>query len=275
MLRLPTIEGIIRRRLLVNFRADPQVIARLLPSGFRPKLHRGYAIVGICLIRLEEVRPLGFPRALGMYSENAAHRIAVEWDADADCTAATAVTIETNTAPRIRREGVYIPRRDTGSILNALAGGRVFPGEQYHSRFAVEDDGTTIRFSMQSHELCDYQDSRHAENSRAGESVAIHLEAHTAASLPDTSVFRSLEEASAYFEGGCIGYSATCDTIRLDGIELRTARWEVQPLQVSRVHSSYFRDEKRFPPGTIEFDHALIMRNIPHEWHSIPDYGAA
>jgi hypothetical protein len=39
-MKLPTIEGIIRRRILVNFRVDPRVIRSILPSRFRLKLHR-------------------------------------------------------------------------------------------------------------------------------------------------------------------------------------------------------------------------------------------
>ena len=36
---------------------------------------------------------------------------------------------------------------------------------------------------------------------------------------------------------------------------------------IEKVYSSYFADEKRFPKGSVEFDHTLIMRNIAHEWH--------
>ena len=97
-MRLPTVHGIIGRRLLVNFRAEPEVVQRHLPSPFRPKLHDGRAVAGICLIRLEDIRPRWFPRMLGLSSENAAHRIAVLWDDDNGS-----------------HEGVYIPRRDTGS----------------------------------------------------------------------------------------------------------------------------------------------------------------
>jgi hypothetical protein len=100
-MRPPKVHGVIRRRLLVNFRVDPAVVAALLPAPFRPKRHDGWAVAGICLIRLEEIRPKGFPRLAGLSSENAAHRIAVEWD-------------EGGTT----REGVYIPRRDTGSLGN-------------------------------------------------------------------------------------------------------------------------------------------------------------
>ncbi|WP_218137711.1 hypothetical protein [Streptomyces sp. 2131.1] len=40
----------------------------------------GHAVTGICLLRLGSVRPVRAPKALGLRSENAAHRIAVEWD---------------------------------------------------------------------------------------------------------------------------------------------------------------------------------------------------
>jgi hypothetical protein len=75
--RVPRVHGIIRRRLLVNFRVDPVMIQRLLPPRFRPKLHDGHAVAGICLIRLEQIRPRRFPSIVGVSSENAAHRIAV------------------------------------------------------------------------------------------------------------------------------------------------------------------------------------------------------
>jgi hypothetical protein len=41
--------------------------------------------------------------------------------------------------------------------------------------------------------------------------------------------------------------------------------------EVRRVYSSYFSDAERFPQGSIEFDHALIMRNVAHEWHKADD----
>ena len=78
-MRIPILKGTIKRRLLVNFRIDPAAIQQALPSPFRPKLHSGYAIAGICLIRLQHIRPAVLPAAIGFSSENAAHRIAVEW----------------------------------------------------------------------------------------------------------------------------------------------------------------------------------------------------
>lgn len=103
-MRLPIINGLIRRRLLVNFRVNEGVMSRFLPPPFRPKLHNGYAIAGICLIRLEQIRPNWLPSFCGLSSENAAHRIAVLWDDPSGET----------------REGVFVPRRDTGSRLTIL-----------------------------------------------------------------------------------------------------------------------------------------------------------
>jgi hypothetical protein len=105
----PRLSSVIERRLLVNYRADPQAAAELLPAPLRPQQVGGWAVAGICLIRLGQVRPHWIPGRFGLCSENAAHRIAVEWD-----------------GPRGLETGVYIARRDSESAVNVLAGGRLF-----------------------------------------------------------------------------------------------------------------------------------------------------
>lgn len=238
-MRLPVIQGIIRRRVLVNFRIDPDVMQAQLPSRFRPKLHRGHAVAGICLIRLEAIRPRLVPSALGLSSENAAHRIAVTWAAGSG---------ETN-------EGVFIPRRDTDSLVSSLAGGRLFPGEHHRAQFDIAESSEKLEIRMASDD---------------GE-VSVRVAGRVGGDFPQSSLFRSLSEASAFFERGSLGYSMTRQAQRLDGLELRTQSWQVEPLQVDDVDSSYFGDPKRFPPGTVEFDCALAMRDLVHEWHSADD----
>ena len=238
-MRIPILKGTIKRRLLVNFRVDPAAIQKLLPALFRPKLHRGHAIAGICLIRLEHIRPAGLPALIGVSSENAAHRIAVQW----------------TDASGIAREGVFIPRRDTGSRLTSLAGGRFFPGEHHHARFTVSDDGHRIDLAMEADD----------------QQVSVRVVGDTSDTLPESSCFDSLLGASAFVEGGCLGYSVTHDEARLDGLLLRTLEWRVEALAATEAHSSYFEDRSRFPAGTVEFDHALVMRDILHEWHPAED----
>ncbi|MBM4074009.1 MAG: hypothetical protein FJ271_34625 [Planctomycetes bacterium] len=101
--------------------------------------------------------------------------------------------------------------------------------------------------------------------------MAVQLRAHESDSLPESSCFESLAESSAYFEGGSVGYSVTRDCCRLDGIRLQTDRWQVRPLAVEQVESSFFADEKAFSAGSVTFDHALIMRDISHQWHGEAD----
>jgi hypothetical protein len=89
--------------------------------------------------------------------------------------------------------------------------------------------------------------------------------------LPAGSVFGSLAEASQFFETGTLGYSVTSDPGRYDGIELRCKSWQVTPLHVDRLESTFFDDLTVFTPGSATFDCALLMRGIEHEWHSRED----
>ena len=64
-MQIPVIRGVIDRRILVNYRVDAAVLARLLPAPFRPKLVNGAGMAGVCLIRLRDIRPRFLPRWLG------------------------------------------------------------------------------------------------------------------------------------------------------------------------------------------------------------------
>jgi hypothetical protein len=93
------------------------------------------------------------------------------------------------------------------------------------------------------------------------------VEGHVAEELPPTSIFGSLKEASDFFEKGSLGYSVTPKPDQFDGLELRSFNWQVQPLAVDKVESSFFENRALFSPGSVEFDCALLMRGIDHEWH--------
>ncbi len=239
---IPTLEGTIDRRLLVNYRVDPNYLQRLLPDPFRPKLIHGMGVAGICLIRLKQLRPQTMPAPLGFSSENAAHRIAVEWEERGEY-----------------REGVYIPRRDTSSHFNTLVGGRLFPGIHHHARFQVREEGECFCVRMVSDD---------------GE-TQVAVEAHVASHLPEHSIFTSLEEASAFFEQGSLGYSVTNQAGKLDGLELQCGNWKVEPLQVTKAQSSFFDDLRQFPSGSATLDCALLMRSIHHKWYVRESFSSA
>jgi hypothetical protein len=240
--RIPTLQGVIRRRILVNYRVDPMVVERLLPARFTPKLHKGFALAGICLIRLERLRPTGFPGVVGLCSENAAHRVAVTWtDQDGQ-----------------PREGVYIPRRDSDSRLNYWAGGLVFPGEHHRATFRIDDGGGRVDLRMQSTDAA----------------VHVAVSGSRCDMLPEGSIFDSVADASDFFAAGSLGYSPTRNPCRFDGLILEVADWHVEPFAVSHVASSYFDDSATFPPDSVTFDHALVMRNLAHCWRSADELAA-
>ena len=236
-MRAPTIKATMQRRILVNYRIDPGVLESLLPSPFRPALVDGYGIAGICLIRLGAIRPAGVPAAVGLTSENAAHRVAVEWD-----TAAGPVT------------GVYIPRRDTSSRLGAMLGGRVFPGWQHRARFRVHEGDDSYRVEMSS------QDG----------AVEIAVAAHRAKGVMRGSVFGSVEHASAFFRCAPLGYAATPKDGVFDGVALAAEGWAIAPLHLDEARSSFFDDRDRFRAGTAVADSAFLMANLDTSWRPQP-----
>jgi len=231
---IPVVHAVMARRILVNFRVRSEVVAGLLPRPLRPKLVNGWAMAGVCLIRLEDMRPVWMPRGCGVASENAAHRIAVEW-------------MENGRT----REGVFIPRRDTNSLLNRIAGGRLFPGVHHSAEFRCTQNCTQFEVEL---------------TNRDGE-TRVNVVARLTDRWPGGSVFGSLEEASAFFRNGGRGWSPT-NGCALEGVELCTENWAMEALAVERVESSFFNNPRRFPPESVEFDCALLMRGIGHEWRA-------
>ena len=230
------IHGVIARRVLLNFRIDPEIMARSLPPPFRPKLYDGHAVGGVCMIRFQHLRPRFVPQWLGTTSENAAHRVAVEWNDGNEL-----------------REGVFIPQRNTSSRFNQTLGGRVFPGVFARSRFEVSEQRESISIRI----IDEHGD-------------AVRFRGHPAADLASGSIFRSLDEAANFFSLGATGYSLCRDGKNFEGMELRSLSWKIAPLEVREAYSRWFANPERFPAGSVEFDCALVMRDIPHEWHSRP-----
>ncbi|MFJ9822861.1 DUF2071 domain-containing protein [Streptomyces sp. NPDC101160] len=236
-MRHPHLSSVVERRLLVNYRVAPDAAARLLPGPLRPQLVNGHAVAGVCLLRLGSVRPAWAPKVFGLRSENAAHRIAVEWD-----------------GPDGVETGVYIPRRDTASPLNVWAGGRLFPGEHGRADFDVHETPDRIRVALRT---------------RDGD-TRVDVTVEPADELCDSELFADLAEASRFFRLGAKGFSATSSGSHLDGMELRTDAWHVEAGRVRSATSSFFDDPDCFPPGSATLDCALVMRDVPVDWRPLP-----
>jgi hypothetical protein len=229
-MKIPKIKGVIDRRILLNYQVDKEVLENYLPKPFSPKLVNGKGVAGICLIRLKEIRPKGLPKQLGISSENGAHRIAVEW-----------------TVNGRQKQGVYIPRRDTSSRLNSLAGGTIFPGIHHLADFTVNEKDANYEVGFVSDDL-----------------TSLSIRAKETNTWNQESIFESLKCASDFFENGSVGYSPNKNGF--DGLKLKAYTWKASPLEVVNMRSSFFEDETIFPIGSIKFDNALLMKDIHHEW---------
>ncbi len=235
---LPALEGTIARRVLLNFRADPEVARRLVPPPLEVLTQNGLAVVGVCLIRLEQLRPKGCPASVGVSSENMAHRIAIRYPADPGW-----------------KDGAFIWRRDTDRGLVTLLGGRLFPGVQRRAHFGVVERAPGLAMEVRT------------QNSEAN----VWFGAQCVAGWNSTALFHGFDDACRFFQRGDCGFSCPLPDGKLEGLQLRTLRWKMQPLEVHALHAAFFEDRQRFPRGSVEFDCGLLMRDIPHEWQALDE----
>jgi hypothetical protein len=234
---LPVLRGLLDRRMLINYRVDPDYMQKCLPAPFRPKIVNGYGVAGICLIRMNHIGPRALPVALVGSSENGALRFAVEWEQEGKSY-----------------QGVYIPARYTTSRLAAFAGTRFFPGRHYLAKFDVEESLDTFHIRL---------DSPHLQ---------MDLSARVAEKFGSSAVFSSIDDASAFFRNGANGFSEALRPGKFDGVEMRIFDWQVLPLGVEKLKCDYFENTQRFPAGMAEFDHALLMRGLSNEFHPVRSF---
>lgn len=236
-MHLPVIVGQLDRRILLNYHFSPDSLREFLPAPFEPRLHNGRGVGGICMIRFKQLRPRRFPGILGVDSENAAHRIAVQWSERG-----------------VHKEGVFIPRRDTESAFNTWAGGRIFPGVFQRAQFVMNEA----------------DDRYHIEIADSGRPAHVKFDGNETNDFSQHSIFASLDEASDFFAKGAVGYSASRDRSHYQGMELRLLDWQISPLKINQAFVQLFEDGVTFPKGSVTLDSAMVMRRLRHEWHNIP-----
>lgn len=214
----------LRRRLLISYRVDPEVAASLLPAGFRPRIIDGSAVAGVCVLGLESVRPSWSSSRWGLRSENAAHRIAVEWD-----------------GPDGVEQGVFIFERHSSAWHPVLFGGRLFPGVHRRARFRIEESGDRYAFTMEA----------------AGHSLTADVEVVGEWS---STLFASIDEASDFYRSGRVGWSPARDRRRVEPVALASDTWKVEGARLHHLRSSFF---EALPAGAAVFDSVVVMRDLP------------
>ncbi len=233
---LTQVQGMIARRILLNYWLDPAVARKLVPEPLEPTLLNGFAVAGICLIRLEQMRPHGLPARLGIDSENMAHRIAVRYPSGG-----------------AMKEGVHILRRDTDSTFASRLGGILFPGTFRDAEFRVTEADDALDLEVLTEDG----------------SADVRFRAALGASWKWTLLFARLADVRGFFQRADCGFEYTRGGDALEGMRLNQQRWEMTPVALDGLHSAFYADEQRFPRGSVGFDSAVIMRGIPHYWQTL------
>ncbi|HEX7135444.1 MAG TPA: DUF2071 domain-containing protein [Iamia sp.] len=226
MIVRPDLVGRIDRRVLLDHVVAPDVAARHLPPGLEVRLLDDRAVVGVCLIRLVDVRPAGLPAGLGRTVEAAAHRISVVGPGT--------------------EAGVFVPRRDTSSRTAALVGGRVWPGVHGRARVSGARTPCSLRIDV-------------ACRDGAAVSVAVDLDERRGTTLTDpeaTSAFHAVERTA--WSPGRDG--------ALEVAVLACEGWSARPVGVTAATSTWLDDRRSFPPGTARLAGALLMEDVPMRW---------
>lgn len=225
--------SLVDRQLLINFRMDPAIVRQFLPVGVEPRVIHGFAIGGICVVRLNK-RKLG-PLIRIRESENVAHRFAI-------CPpAATSHESQASSC-------VYVCRAHTSSRWNSFLGNRILAGRYHRANIDVEESPEVIRVKMTSRD----------------KSSQLSFSGVTGCGHPMESIFSSIGEALRFLEQCSIRRAIESRSSGSNGISHRVSWKQLVPLRTQGLETSFFYDESRFPAGSIEFDSAFILRSREH-----------
>jgi hypothetical protein len=134
-----------------------------------------------------------------------------------------------------------------------LLGGRLFPGVHGAAHFTVQDEPDRLQMDV----------------TTADHSADVRFSARRSRDWTATTSFSSFDEVSEFFRKGDCGFSCSLEGDRLEGLQLKTLRWQMEPLALDFHECAFYNDTTRFSSGSISFDSALLMRGVPHEWHEI------
>ena len=149
--------------------------------------------------------------------------------------------------------GVYVPRRETNSTLARHFGSRFVGGDYGRAQFQSRTGVGTWSIEID------------------GGDLHVNVVGAESPVLSPGSIFKTVDEASSFFQRGGRGFSPDASGA-LREVELAVDDWHVDPFE-ARVHASSFFDS--LPKGTVEYDHALLMRGARHSWNTGRDCASA
>ena len=242
---LSPLQRTLESRCLVYYRADPAVVAGLLPERIRPSVYRGQALVGLCWTRCV---PLGQKLLPRRGSRGGGGRAGLEhWDELAFCFPVEPHGAGRSAPKRPERpeRKVWIDRRETSPGFAAHWIGRLVRDGAEPARFEVEDHAGGLELLV-----------------RHGDAEELRLVAEVAEE-PLGSLFLSVRQVEEYLERSGSLHPRNPFVPEAPPLSVGAAAngggWGLEPLTVRELACPYFEDEARFPSGSLTLDSAFRL----------------
>lgn len=223
--------GTVARRFLISYAVDPALLAEWVPPGAELSLAHGKAWVSACFVHIDDMRPAGAPRALGMEFHYLIHRTRARVPYPDGKVRESVLILE----PNIDR-----------SLLSCL--GRLSAGVRFEVRSVkLEQDAGGWRLMMRdgSGDLLFHAD----------------IPDSFGTGMPAGSLFASAEEADDFLLGVSHGGEWHRDRSRLRLLAETHDPWETR-VGACRTHRNAFLE--RLAGGPVESDHVITMTGVPH-----------
>ena len=235
MKRLAQATGILEETVLLNFRTDAEVLRKLLPAPFEPRLVDGYGLVGILLFRMRDLAcetQRGLPSPP---SEHVLYRVAVSWEQG------------------MRRfHGMYVLRHEVNTRLPLPQRRRgLFPMA-----------GSPIRW----HRLPWKESFEWTLRSRRG--LRLQVGASLGRRWPAGSVFESMDEASHFFSQERAAVAPRFQKAIFANTHFLPLSWSAKPLYVHQLETDFSQMENLFPRDRMFFDSGMIWQQMPCRWQA-------
>jgi uncharacterized protein YqjF (DUF2071 family) len=222
--------GTVTRRFLISYAVEPELLAPRVPPGGELSLAGGVAWVSACFVHIDDMRPSGTPRALGMQFHYLIHRTRA------------VLPFPDGT----RRESVLIlePNIDR-SLLSCI--GRLSAG---------------VRFEVREVTLEESSEGWHLRMSR-GDEVLFDAEIPRGfgTAMPPGSSFSAAADADDFLLGVSYGGEWHPDRGRLRLLAETHDPWDTL-VGTCRTHTNAFLDS--LGVADARADHVITMTDIPH-----------
>ncbi|MDP5170606.1 MAG: DUF2071 domain-containing protein [Bacteroidia bacterium] len=233
MKRLTQATGILEDMVLLNFRTDAEVLRRLLPQPFEPRLVDGFGLVGILLFRMRDLEcetTMGLPSPP---SEHVLYRIAVSWQQGART-----------------HHGMYILRHEVNAKLPIQQRRRgLFPVAGRPVRWIRRPWAGSFEWTI-----------------KTKNRLRLKVGGKFSKKFPGESVFESLDNASDFFARERSVVAPRYQKSIFTSTHFLPLHWSIKPLHIHTLQTDFSQLENLFPKGMIFFDSGLIWPQMPCRW---------